>query len=378
MAKLESDTYQDADATDTEELIEEEDDDSVAPVRYGITSFGVDFDVEGLYRRISRGEIIVPSFQRSYVWSIRQASRFIESLLLGLPVPEIFLSRDFDADKYVVIDGQQRLRSIQFFYDGLFDPPTETDTSTAFKLRGVQSDFEGLTYDKLGRSDQFRIDNSTIHATVVKQDHPAKDNTSVYHIFDRINSSGTRLTPQEMRSAIYHGKLIDQLGILNNNTIWRGIFGRVNRRQKDQEFILRFLAFYFDADSYKAPMTEFLTKFLGKNRNPDDVFLESASDVFVKTMAAFEAALGRKAFRPDRALNAAVFDSMSVALAHRIISAGDTPTVDDIRSAHRELLEDAAYVDAVSRRTANEQAVNTRMRAAARRFGYAENAEQST
>ena len=370
MVYLESDANQDANATVTEELIEEEKDDSVAPVRYGITSFGVDFDVEGLYRRISRGEIIIPSFQRSYVWSIRQASRFIESLLLGLPVPEIFLSRDFDSDQYVVIDGQQRLRSIQFFYDGLFDPPTETDTSIAFKLKGVQSDFEGLTYDKLGRSDQFRIHNSTIHATVVKQDHPAKDNTSVYHIFDRINSSGTRLTPQEIRSAIYHGRLIDQLGILNHNPIWRAIFGRVNRRQKDQEFILRFLAFYFDADSYKPPMTEFLTKFLGKNRNPDDAFLESASDLFVKTMAAFETALGRAAFRPDRALNAAVFDSMSVALAHSIISTGDTPRVDDIRAAHRELLEDDDYMDAVSRRTANEQSVKTRMRAAAGRFGH--------
>ena len=354
---------------ENEELIEEEEDDSVAPVRYGITSFGVDFDVEGLYRRISRGEIVIPKFQRSYVWNIRQASRFIESLLLGLPVPEIFLSRDFSSDKYVVIDGQQRLKSIQFFYDGQFSPPTSPGSSTPFELTGVQEEFEGMSYGDLGRNDRFSIDNSTIHATVVKQDFPEKDNTSVYHIFERINSNGTRLTPQEMRSAIYRGKLIDKLNALNVDPLWRSIFGRISLRQKDQELILRFLAFYFDSDSYKPPMTEFLTKFVGKYRNPDDAFLEDASHAFVNTVAAFEGALGRGAFRPDRALNAAVFDSMSVALARRIACTGVTPNPDDLRAAHIDLLRDPDYLDAVSRTTANEQSVNTRMTKAKDHFG---------
>ena len=369
MVSLETDANETSQADEIEEDIEEEDDDLVAPIRYGITSFGVDFDVEGLYRRVSRGDIVIPKFQRSYVWTIRQASRFIESLLLGLPVPEIFLSRDFDSDKYVVIDGQQRLKSIQFFYEGQFGSPSTRDAPTIFKLTGVQGEFEGLTYEELGRNDRFRIDNSTIHATVVKQDLPEKDNTSVYHIFDRINSSGTRLTPQEMRSAIYHGKLIDKLNVLNDDPRWRSIFGNPSRRQKDQELILRFLAFYFDAENYKPPMTEFLTKFLGKNRNPEDSFLENASHVFVDTVVAFEGALGRSAFRPDRALNAAVFDSMSVAMARRITSTAVTPSPDDIRTAHQGLLDDEDYVDAVSRRTANEQSVKTRMNKAAEHFG---------
>ncbi len=369
MASLEAYADESLKSSEAEEPIEEEEDHSVAPVRYGITSFGVDFDVEGLYRRISRNEIVIPHFQRSYVWSIRRASRFIESLLLGLPVPEIFLSRDFDSNTYVVIDGQQRLRSIQFFYDGEFSPSDDPNSPTVFKLTGVQDEFEGKTYEELSRPDQFRINNSTIHATVVKQDSPSKDNTSVYHIFDRINSSGMRLTPQEMRSALYHGKLIDKLNDLNNCTVWRSIFGKVSSRQKDQELILRFLAFYFDRDSYKAPMTDFLTKFVGKNRNPKDTFLENASKRFVCTMTAFEGSLGKRAFRPDRALNAAVFDSMSVALARRIASTGHPPSADEIRAAHSDLLDDRDYIDAVSRRTANEQAVKTRMNRAAERFG---------
>ena len=351
-----------------EEEIEVEEDDEVAPVRYGITSFGVDFDVEGLRRRIGRGEIVVPSFQRSYVWSLRQASRFIETLLLGLPVPEIFLSRDFDSDKYVVIDGQQRLKSIEFFYDGVFNPSTGTEDTKPFKLTGVQREFEGLTYEALARNDQFRVDNAVIHATVVKQDAPSEDNTSVYHIFDRINSSGTRLTSQEMRSAIYHGKLIDELATLNGDPVWRTLFGKVSPRQKDQELILRFLAFFFDAESYRAPMTEFLTQFVAKNRNPTDDFLKHASNTFVQTMTEFEQALGGRAFRPDRALNAAVFDSMSVALARRLVSSGCPPGPGTTKVAHEDLLNDPDYMDAVSRTTANEQSVRTRMEKAAARF----------
>src|SRR5688572_798558 len=83
--------------------------DIVIPVNYSITSYGADFDVFGLVRRIQQGDIYIPPFQRKFIWNIKQSSRFIESLLLGLPIPSIFLSRD-DDNKLLVIDGQQRLR----------------------------------------------------------------------------------------------------------------------------------------------------------------------------------------------------------------------------------------------------------------------------
>ena len=178
------------------------DDRTVAPVRYAITSFGVDFDVEGLCRRLTRGEIVIPGFQRRFVWNLRQASRFIESLLLGLPVPGIFLSRDFDEDKYVVIDGQQRLKSIQFFREGVFNPTPGSKTQRTFELSGVQEEYDGRAYSDLTPTYRRRLDDSVIHATVVKQDAPANDNTSVYLVFDRINTGGLRLSPQEIRSAI--------------------------------------------------------------------------------------------------------------------------------------------------------------------------------
>ena len=354
---------------DTDVEVEDGSDDrTVAPLRYAITSFGIDFDVEGLSRRLERGELVIPKFQRSFVWSIGHASRFIESLLLGLPVPGIFLSRDFDSDKYVVIDGQQRLKSIQFFRDGVFNPSPGAPTQRTFTLTGVQQEFQGLTYRDLKSGDRFRLDNSVIHATVVKQDAPADTNTSVYHIFDRINSGGLRLSPQEIRSAICHGKFVDRIASLNEHPAWRSIFGKVHSRRRDQELILRFLAFFFDEAAYEPPMSEFLTVFIQKNRNPQEDFLTDATDIFVRTMDAFLGALGSRAFRLERALNAAIFDSMSVGLARKIASSGHIPDPEQTRAAHRSLLDDADYLDAVSRATARELPVKVRMTKAAERF----------
>jgi hypothetical protein len=81
-------------------------DDTVPSVTYQITSYGADFDVRGLVARLKEGEIEVPPFQRSFVWTLPEASRFIESLLLGLPVPGIFLAREeSDTYKFLVLDG---------------------------------------------------------------------------------------------------------------------------------------------------------------------------------------------------------------------------------------------------------------------------------
>ena len=86
-------------------LDETEQDDRVAPEKYAISSFGVDYDVEGLVRRLQKDGILVPFFQRNYIWRQPEASQFIESLLLGLPVPGIFLDKERESQRLLVIDG---------------------------------------------------------------------------------------------------------------------------------------------------------------------------------------------------------------------------------------------------------------------------------
>ena len=85
------------------------------PSRYTITTYGADFPVDALVDRMNSGEILLPGFQRGYVWKHGRASRFIESLLVGLPVPAIFLWKN-DEGRFVVIDGKQRLETLRQFY----------------------------------------------------------------------------------------------------------------------------------------------------------------------------------------------------------------------------------------------------------------------
>ena len=352
---------------DTEIEDESEREDVVASVKYDITSYGIDFDVEGLCRRLRRGDIFIPSFQRSYVWTLEEASRFIESLLLGLPVPGIFLAKDDDSGKLLVIDGQQRLKSLLFFYDGNFNPENE-NRSRQFKLVGVQERFAGRTYAELAEKDRIELDDALIHATVVKQDDPREDDTSIYHIFERLNSGGRRLVPQEMRSALYPGPLLDTIRRLNDHPGWRNIYGKPSLRLRDQELILRFLALCFSEKEYSRPLQEFLTKFVLDRRKPAPELLELYGKTFTEVADLWWEALGNRAFRPARAFNAAVFDSMFVGLAKRIEDCG-APDVAGIAKAYADLIKDDDYQRAIgTQSTSEETSVSTRLEKATNRM----------
>ncbi len=134
-----------------------QEDDVVPSVSYDVTSYGSDPEVEGLVGRLNRGDIIIPSFQRDYVWRQPEASKFIESLLLGLPVPGVFFATEAKSNKKLVIDGQQRLKTLKFFYEGYFNPQPGDKRQRVFSLTKVQEPFEGKTYKTLEESDRVRL-----------------------------------------------------------------------------------------------------------------------------------------------------------------------------------------------------------------------------
>lgn len=339
-----------------------DDEDVILPDKYAITSYGADYPVDGLVRRMADGGIFVPSFQRGFVWSLKRASRFIESLLLGLPVPGVFLSREQRSQKLLVIDGQQRLRTLQFFYEGIF-----AQSGKEFALRGVQSQFAGLTYRALADEDRRRLDDSIIHATIVKQDEPSEDESSIYHIFERLNTGGELLKPQEIRACIYHGSFSDLLRELNGDQSWRRIFGGVNARMRDQELILRFLALLHAPESYVPPMKEFLNRFMGRNRDLPEASRLDFERGFLEAIALAERCIGEGAFRRERALNAAVFDSVMVGLARRLrcTDVGD-PTA--LREEYQRLLENPSFRAATEKATARPDQVEQRIRLATAAF----------
>ncbi len=189
------DNEEESDSTlceDDEEKIEDpiEESSEVLPFTYSITSYGADYPVDAIVKRLDAKDIFIPPFQREYVWTFRQACRFIESLLLGLPVPGIFLAKEKDSQKLLVIDGHQRLKTLQYFYQVDFK-----DRGKGFSLKDVQTQFEGKNYKTLDSDYRIKLDDSIIHATVVKQDKPTEDNSSIYYIFERLNTGGSLLQP---------------------------------------------------------------------------------------------------------------------------------------------------------------------------------------
>lgn len=368
---------------DPEEEVVIDDAESEAPdagsedVVYSISSFGSDIPVDTLMSRLEKGTIYVPNFQRNYVWTKVQASQFIESLLLGLPVPGVFFYKEAETEKFLVIDGLQRLLTLYGFTKGRFPPIKEgfvaegksgktAPKADVFALEKVQKRFQGLSFDDLDPRDQRRIENYVIHATNIEQDSPDDNASSIYFIFQRINTGGTPLQPQEIRSALFHGKFNELLETLNNVESWRKAFGQKHKRRKDEELILRFFAMTYD--TYKSPMNVFLNEYMKSVRNLSETDAAKLTREFETVIDFIVASVGPRAFRlrTGTALNAAVFDAISVAAAKMGVAGRLSHA--DFKDRYNRLLSNADFLEAVNRATAREDKVASRMKIATEAF----------
>ena len=329
--------------------------------RYVITSYGADYPIDSLMKRIKDEVIFVPPFQRQFVWNINEASKFIESLILGLPVPGIFLSKEKDTNRLLVVDGQQRLLSLYFFYQGYFD-------KLLFKLQNVQEDLVGRTYSTLKVHDRIRLDDSILHATIVRQDEPDDNDSSVYQIFERLNSGGRALKPQEIRACIYYGEFNELLNELIKEKSWRMIFGRVpDERLKEQELILRFFSLLFYRDKYEKPLKGFLNTYMNVNRNLGCNSADELGDIFKRTYDFIIKAIGPKPFRIKRNLNLGAFDAISIGLAERL-KHGDIFDLSEFKSAYDDLTKSDDFVSVVQGGTSDERNVEKRLEMAITAF----------
>lgn len=353
---------------DEEEIIDTEDEEfeeAAPPVTYDIVSYGADPEVESLVNRMRRGDIFIPSFQREFVWTLSQASRFIESLLLGLPVPGIFMAQD-DENRQLVIDGQQRLKSLQFFYEGSFNPKQNSKSQRRFTLTGVQERLEGKTYEELDPRDRSRLDTSIIHATVIKQVSPSNDDTSLFHVFERLNTGASKLSDQEIRVALYNGEFLDFIHDENEYDAWRSLYGNKSLRLKDQELIIRFLALFTNGSEYVKPMKEFINIFCGQNQHKFNK--EGFKEIFESTTRIIYDSIGEDAFRPEKSFNASAFDSCMVGVAKRLVSGKEEPSYEFIKEAYEKMMADEVYKEAISRATSDGKQVSTRMNIASKCF----------
>jgi len=267
-------------------------------------------------------------------------------------VPGIFLVLGGDG-RYLVLDGQQRLLTLYAFYRGIL-------RDEAFRLHWVQEDFAGMTYDTLDPESRRRLDNSIIHATVVKQEQPSGDQSGIYKIFERLNTGGTLLQPQEIRVALYNGPLIQLVRELNADPNWRACVPK-SRRLKDQELILRFFAFRTFAGDYEAPMKAFLNHYTEWNRDLREQSAEELMDVFTRVVRLVRDNFGDRAFRLVRAVNAAMVDSILMVVAEGVEAGTLKRPGQALRRGYDRLLADHDYLEAVNQATAREEQVALRI-----------------
>lgn len=305
-----------SESDDDEELTTEEEADEVPFVEFDINVSPADPTLELLASKVRDKEIIVPFYQRKYVWKIEQASKLIESFLMGLPVPQVFLYVN-DVDQLEIIDGQQRIMSVKYFFEGYFGEPDDKNRRQVFKLKGLseRSEYNGKTFQELSQRDQRRLKNTSLRAIHIKQLKPSARNDSVFHIFERLNTGGTQLKPQEIRNAVYRGEIVDKIKALNDNAEWRRILGltRADKNQKDVEIVLRLFSLFGVWSEYEKPMLRYLNNQMYNNRKFESERAHRFSTRFPSVVSLVASTLNRP-FRPRSVINSALLEGVMIAL----------------------------------------------------------------
>jgi hypothetical protein len=171
--------------------------------------------------------------------------------------------------------------------------------------------------------------------------------------------------------ALFAGPFIDFLERLNQDENWRGLYGKPSPRLRDQEVVLRILAMYFNAATYKRPLKTFLNDFVSDNRDLSGVAADNVRNRFADAARLINAARGREALRRQGAqINAALTEAIFIGTLRRL-DHGNTPSVEGVRSAIDELREDQALQKAVARATADEENVRVRLEISTSRLARA-------
>jgi uncharacterized protein with ParB-like and HNH nuclease domain len=308
-----------------------------------------DWTIETIDNQINKGNIdLQPGFQRRAAWDDTRKSRLIESIIVGMPVPNIVLAENKDhRGRFLVIDGKQRLLSINEFVKG------------AFKLRGLdmRSDLNDKTYADLPQNDKEYLDNSTLRATVIKN---WSDEDFLYATFYRLNSGSLPLSPQELRKALIGGKLLESIeNYLLESREFQVIFGKgLDKRMRDSELVLRFIAYDRDLVGYRGDFKQFLddtTKYYELNWDARE---QDVKEKFVRLDEALKAAnaiFGKDCFKKwlgdkyERVINRAIFDCIARFFAEPNIAQSAMEKSEKVVEQFHALCLELEFKDAVEK-----------------------------
>ena len=315
-------------------------------VEYDITTSPRDLTPANIVDMIDSGIIEIPLFQRNYVWDIKKASKLVESLILGLPVPELFFYTEGDDNNtYKIIDGQQRFLSIYFFVKGRFpksnsarfiiregiNDGTELERllpdNSIFKDFTLQLDddsqnpsrYHGCKFATLDRDTQikFRL-RRFLRTVVVRQNKPDDNSSSMFEIFNRLNTGGAPLNAQEIRASLYYCDFYRMLVRLNGRDEWRNLMSKPTQdlHSKDIELILRSIALLHESENYSPKMVAFLNSFSQKTKKYTSEKIKYLYELFMSFISACSD-LGEKAFFRNNRFSTTLFESVFVAACYK-------------------------------------------------------------
>lgn len=348
------------DELDAEETEEGGEDEALPSPKYEIFSYPSDTTLKGYLEQWNKGQLFIPEFQRDYVWDQTRASKLIESFLLGLPVPPTFLYKPADAKAFWIIDGQQRIRSLVDYQKGVFG-------EVKFRLKGVDPRWVGKTFEELSEEEQFSLETTVLRSVVIQQTHPA-DHSSIYQIFERLNTGGVRLSPMEVRQCVYSSDFLVRIKTLNENAEWRRIIGlpKADKRLKDREILLRVISLYRDVSSYEKPMKRFLNKCaiafqegLEKNKAVTSREIDEIESRFTTSCREIIITLGDRPFHLRGRLNFGALDAVMATMMK-------LGSISNLNEKYKNLLADETFLSDVSFNTSDESVLKRRFDTAAK------------
>ncbi|GAB4367559.1 MAG: hypothetical protein Kow00121_05950 [Elainellaceae cyanobacterium] len=312
-----------------------------------------DYAVRSLMDMIVDGDLILnPDYQRNYRWDNEKASRFVESLLLNIPVPVLYLSEEPDT-KLTVIDGQQRLASLlRFTRPDELDPLFSSIPLEPLTLQGlrVRSDLNDKTFRELSQEDKSSLQKRHIRCMVILNE---SDPTLKFEVFERLNTGSVQLTDQEVRNCIQSGPFNDLLLKAASNPKYQELIGlpkKTQKSMKDAELVLRFFAYRDLSKDYNDNYTEYLNEYMDEHRKISTARYQDLLNLFNRTVELVYQILGpRVAFRRPRNrenlpesgwahtyINGAIYESQMIVYSC-------LPEYDELSSEQVELIRNATY-----------------------------------
>lgn len=355
-----------------EKLKAEENDDYSDDSLFNISSWGADLSFREIISMYEENELLKPELQRKYVWDKAEASRFIESILMGLPVPSVFFAQA--GSQKLIVDGYQRIMTVYDYVRGVFSADNKI-----FRLSNserINERWRNKAFSELSVDDQRKIRSTTIHAIIFEQKKPENDDTSLFQIFERINTSGRTLTSQEIRNCVYQGTFNSLMFELNEHEKWRTLFGlkTVDSRMRDIECILRFFVMMSDeiqnSKAKQISLKKALNEYMGANANLEEEGINGFREAFINTINSVYDKLGENAFRNysngkfTKKFHPAIFDAVSVAFYQAVI---DGVKIENVTpEMHIRLLENPDFKEAISVRTTDIDNIKKRVNLAYR------------